>query len=336
MPPHNRNGVMPLSRLAGLLSGVADKPERAMVMKRIWAMTCAMAAGLVGSDAAADIIAIDCHWGAEACLIAPDQVALPNPVRPDPNDGLLLVWREQQNVLLPRDVRVNRVLTQNAAFNGPVIRAGTVVSSYYLQWDPLHPRGRVSATLQFDDTVAAAITEDHELFATDPVLGLPTLDYADFTLRGLEPEDEITFDGTRVDIVLRASSPGDWVRLITLQTAGSIEDNLAGSCGVTVAVPLGQEGGSLVVLPPADQRLAEFVGQVNELFGKSGPAPRIDVAAGTGASAALADAVATHLIEHLGVVPELVRSAPDGASGRGCVADASGARVVTLTVVPLT
>ncbi len=294
-----------------------------------------LATGLYG-PAAADIIAIDCHWGAEACLIAPDQAALPNPVRPDPNNGLLLVWREQQNVLLPRDVRVNRVLTEADAFNGQLIRAGTVVSSYYLQWDPLSRRGRVSATLHFDDTVAAAITEDHELFATDPVVGLPTLDYADFTLRGLEPEDEITFHGTHVDIVLRASSPGDWVRLITLQTEGSIEDNLVSACGVTIPVPLGQEGGSLVVVPPADQRLAEFIAQVNELFGKSGPPPRIDVAIGTGASSVLADAVATHLIEHLGVVPELVRTVPGGPSGPGCAADASGARVVTLTVVPLT
>ena len=299
------------------------------------ALAGVLAAGPFG-PAAADIIAIDCHWGAEACLIAPDQAALPNPVRPDPNDGLLLVWRERQNVLLPRDVRVNRVLTQADAFDGQIIQAGTVVSSYYLQWDPLHPRGRVSATLHFDDTVAAAITADHELFATDPVVGLPTLDYADFTLRGLEPEDEITFHGTRVDIVLRASSPGDWVRLITLQTPGSIEDNLVSACGVTVAVPLGQEGGAPVVLPPADRRLAEFVAQVNDLFGKSGPAPRIDVTAGPGASPALADAVAAHLIEHLGMVPERVRTVPGSAAAQGCATDASGARVVTLTVVPLT
>lgn len=295
------------------------------------------ASALAGPAAVADIVAIDCHFGAEACLIAPDQAPLPNPVRPDPNNGILLLWREQQNVLLTHDLRINRALTQSDAFlGGTQIRAGTVVSSYYVQWDPSSRRGRVSATLYFDDTVAAAITQDQELFASDAMVGLPGLDYADFTLRGLEPRDQITFHGTRVDIQFEASSPGDWVRLITFQTEGSIQDNLAQSCAVTVAVPTAPAGGTPAVLPPADQRLAELVARMTELFSKDGPAPRIHIAAGIGAAPGLAEAVQSHLIQRLGLLPDQVQIVPAGRFGPGCTTDPTGAPVVALTVVPPT
>ena len=147
----------------------------------------------------------------------------PNPVSPNPNDGILLAWDELQNVVLIQDLAVDRVFDTSASFIEPRvgggwwIKAGTVVSSHYFQWDPLGSggSGSVDATLVFDATIFAFITRDGFLFSSDPVLGLPQLDYSDFGLRGLEAGDTTIFNNERVDIHWTASSPGDWTRLIT-------------------------------------------------------------------------------------------------------------------------
>lgn len=148
----------------------------------------------------------------------------PNPVTPDPNDGLLLAWDEVQNFTLTEDLRVDRVFDTSASFieslsgGDFLIKAGTVVSSHYLQWDPLGPpnnnQGTVNATIALDSDVFAFITADQNLFDSD-FLGLSGLDYNDFGFRGLESGDSATFDGGNTDISWTASSPGDWTRLIT-------------------------------------------------------------------------------------------------------------------------
>ena len=74
---------------------------------------------------------------------------------------------------------------------------------------------RVDATIDFDSEIFAFITADQKLFDSDAALGLSGLDYNDFTLRGLEGGDTTNFNGSSVDISWRASSPGDWTRLIT-------------------------------------------------------------------------------------------------------------------------
>ena len=53
------------------------------------------------------------------------------------------------------------------------------------------------------------------MFDSDPILGLPGIDYNDFTYRGLETEDTTNMSGSQVAISWNASSPGDWTRLIT-------------------------------------------------------------------------------------------------------------------------
>ena len=97
-----------------------------------------------------------------------------------------------------------------------LIKAGTIVFSHYLQWDPGNGSlSTVSATINLDSQVFAFITSDLNLFASDALLGLPGLDYNDFTNRGLESNDVTTFNGENADIRWQASSPGDWTRLIT-------------------------------------------------------------------------------------------------------------------------
>lgn len=144
----------------------------------------------------------------------------PNPVSPDPNDGVLLLWNERQNVTLTEALAVDRVFDTGASFvsgsaGNFMLAAGTVVSSHYVQWDPLGASGSVTATITADSQIFAFITSDAKLFASDDALGLPGIDYNDFTLRGLESGDATNFSGESVAISWTATSPGDWARLIT-------------------------------------------------------------------------------------------------------------------------
>jgi len=150
-----------------------------------------------------------------------DPATPPNPVTANPNNGILLGWDEVQNTTLAADLRVDRVFDASASFvgsdaNGLFIKAGTIVSSHYFQWDPGNgSTARVDATINLDSQVFAFITDTQKLFDTDAALGLPGLDYNDFGLRGLENDDTTNFNGEDVDISWRAGSPGDWTRLIT-------------------------------------------------------------------------------------------------------------------------
>lgn len=157
--------------------------------------------------------------GANSCEITGTP---PNPIVQDPNNGKLLAWDEVQNYTLLSDLRVDRVFDELASFitTAPggdfYIKAGTVVSSHYLQWDPGHgSAGSVKATIELDSQVFAFITDDQNLFNSDAALGLPGLDYADFGLRGLEDTDITQFSGQNTYINWGANSPGDWTRLIT-------------------------------------------------------------------------------------------------------------------------
>jgi len=145
----------------------------------------------------------------------------PNPVVKDPNDGILLAWNEVQNFQLLSVLRVDRVADPNAPFIAPdgsgfIIKAGTIVSSHYLQWDPgAGSSNTVNATIHFDSDIFAFIIADQKMFDSDAPLGLPNLDYNDFTARGLEAGDTTTINGDEVTIRWTATSPGDWTRLIT-------------------------------------------------------------------------------------------------------------------------
>lgn len=181
--------------------------------------------GLLTSMAAnATLVNISGCTGANDCVITDTP---PNPVQPNPNNGLLLAWDEVQNLTLMNPLRVDRVFDETAPFISDAgggdffIAAGTVVSSHYLQWDPgMGSSTSVQATLELDSQVFAFITADQNLFDSDAALGLPGLDYNDFGLRGLESADITVFNGPNTDINWTASSPGDWARLITAFSPG--------------------------------------------------------------------------------------------------------------------
>jgi len=182
----------------------------------------ATAGALLAGPASATLVDLgDCN-GANSCTITSTP---PDPVAPNPNDGILLAWDELQNFTLTSDLRVDRVFDEDADFVSPaggdfLIEAGTVVSSHYLQWDPGNgSSSSVNTTISLDSQVFAFITADQNLFDSD-FLGLPGLDYNDFRLRGLESGDATVFNGADVDITWSAGSPGDWTRLITAFSPG--------------------------------------------------------------------------------------------------------------------
>lgn len=188
-------------------------------MKRLIVSAVAAIAAFGAAGAQATITGYSTCLGAVGCEVT---ATPPNPVVQNPNNGILLGWNELQNVTLTSDLRVDRVFDQNASFvevdpgGGFIIKAGTIVSSHYFQWDPGNgSSATVSATLDFDSQIFAFITADQKLFDSDAALGLPTLDYSDFGLRGLEAGDTTDFNGPSVDVNWTASSPGDWTRLIT-------------------------------------------------------------------------------------------------------------------------
>ena len=166
----------------------------------------------------ATIIGFPSCTGANNCE---KTITPPNPIARNPNNGILLGWDELQNITLTEDLLVDRVFDPTVEFvepsgNGFVIKAGTIVSSHYFQWDPGAGSSRnVEATIEFDSEIFAFITRDQKLFDSDELLGLPNFDYNDFRLRGLENGDRTNFNGELVDIDWRASSPGDWTRVIT-------------------------------------------------------------------------------------------------------------------------
>lgn len=217
------------------------------------AAATAIAAALFASAASATLVSLGSCGGQSiphgsagggltplpvGCVIATSVAQLPNPVAPDPNDGILLAWNEVQNIVLPNDLRVDRVFDPNASFvsatpgGGYIIAAGTIVSSHYIQWDPLNTGapgtpgaiGNIRTTISLDSQIFAFITDDQKLFDSDDLLGLPGLDYNDYAFRSLEgPDvpnignswDRTEFNGESVDIDWWAYTPGDWTRLIT-------------------------------------------------------------------------------------------------------------------------
>ncbi len=80
------------------------------------------------------------------------------------------------------------------------------------------------------------------VWVSDAFLGLPGLDYADFTARGLESGDVADFNGPNVDIAWTASSPGDWTRLITAYSPGGDNGSSVPEPGTLALLGLGLAG----------------------------------------------------------------------------------------------
>jgi len=103
---------------------------------------------------------------------------------------------------------------------GTAPAVGTTVASHYIFFDP-GPAQEVIGTVNFDSDVLAIITSTSNLAASD-FLANTGVNYLDPAERGLEAGDSVTISGPRqilFDTV--ASSPGDYVRVITEFSPGT-------------------------------------------------------------------------------------------------------------------
>lgn len=124
----------------------------------------------------------------------------------------------QINEFFAFDELQQQVLAVDLETDQGVIPAGTAVSSHYIAYDP-PGNMRLQATVEFDAEVLGVISTREPLIASD-FLGSPMTQYQSPSLRGLESDDSYTIDGRTVSMDFRASSPGDYVRIVTRARCG--------------------------------------------------------------------------------------------------------------------
>lgn len=118
----------------------------------------------------------------------------------------LFGFDEVQNFLLTAPLAVD-------VGNGP-LPAGALVQSHYVFFDP-GPSENVIGLVDFDSDLLGVITSDSNLASSD-FLANSAVNYLNPSMRGLEAGDSVTISGQRqIGVDLVASSPGDYVRVIT-------------------------------------------------------------------------------------------------------------------------
>ncbi len=121
----------------------------------------------------------------------------------------LFEFAEQQSVTLTSPLTVD--------VGTSPIPTGTTVSSYYVFFDP-GPTQNIIGTVNFGSDVLGIMTSTGTLALSD-FLGASGVNYLNPANRGLEAGDSVTISGSQQILVdVSASSPGDYVRVITAAT----------------------------------------------------------------------------------------------------------------------
>ena len=121
------------------------------------------------------------------------------------------------------DESQNTTLTANLTPNiGAMLLSGTTVASHYVFFDPVS--GSVNGTVNFDADILAILTSTGTLGLTD-YLANTGVNYLNPGLRGLEAGDLVSITGLRqITIDFTASSPGDYVRVLTAFSPGAVPE----------------------------------------------------------------------------------------------------------------
>ncbi len=143
---------------------------------------------------------------------------LPNPFGPANSVGNntfqspnLFGFNEDQNILLTAPLTVD--------VGSSPIPARTIVASHYIFFDP-GPAERIIGTVNFDSDVLGILTRTTHLAGSD-FLANTGVNYLNPGARGLEAGDSVTISGTQqIRFATAASSPGDYVRVITAYSPG--------------------------------------------------------------------------------------------------------------------
>ena len=133
------------------------------------------------------------------------------------NTPNLYAFSESQNILLGSSLVMDI---------GAAIAAGTQVASHYVFFDPLATSSMVG-TVDFDSDVLGIITSTGLLLVSDG-LANTGVTYLNPVARGLEAGDSVTISGTRQILLnVTASSPGDYVRVITAFSPGAVPEPMS-------------------------------------------------------------------------------------------------------------
>ncbi len=131
------------------------------------------------------------------------------------DDDNLYAFDEDQNITLIEPIRVD--IGNDRGF----IPAGTVVASHYVFFDSL--RGIHYGYVDFDAPILVVAAFQDTMAATDFLANTDVL-YLSLELRGLEQGDEVWVDEDdphRLWVYWAGSSPGDYIRVFTAQSAGA-------------------------------------------------------------------------------------------------------------------
>lgn len=142
------------------------------------------------------------------------------------NNSALFAFDERQSAIL------NSPLTVNITPGGGsgTIPAGTAVSSHYVFVDP-DTTQTITGTVDFSDDILGIITEESDL-DDSAFLGATATNYLSPGLLGLESTDTVSISSTdpqQVEVDFTASSPGDYVRVITVPEPASLALLLPGA-----------------------------------------------------------------------------------------------------------
>lgn len=148
------------------------------------------------------------------------------------NDPNLYAFDEAQNVtfdeMLSYEYGADNVggeLNNSGAINknsGTLAGDGTTLyASHYVFFDPLNTT-RIRGRIDFDAEIVAVFTSKNSLDASDIFLN-NNVNYLSPALRGLEFQDvPIDVVGNSLYIDFQASTPGDFIRVLTLESSGPV------------------------------------------------------------------------------------------------------------------
>lgn len=186
---------------------------------------CALALSLIAGQAGATIISgnVTSGSGTFVKLTVPFTASTPDNTVGNDNfqNNNLYGFDEGQNILIPTALNVDVLANGSGGGTGAgTLSAGTVVASHYVFFDPAtfaHQIGSVA----FDSDVLGIITSSANLGASDFLIN-NGVTYENPTLRGLESGDSATISGLRtISVNWRASSPGDYIRVLTAFSPGA-------------------------------------------------------------------------------------------------------------------
>ena len=130
----------------------------------------------------------------------------------------LLGFDESQNIVLTAPLVVDAVPSGSTT-----LPTGSTVASHYIFFDPLQ-NGEIDGIVNFDSKIVALIFSS-ALLADSDFLASTGVNYLNPTARGLEPGDSVVFTGpNQIRLHAFASSPGDYVRVLTEFSPGAVPE----------------------------------------------------------------------------------------------------------------